>query len=127
MVSTVVISVCASLLGVIIGLSFQKYMNDRDKKFAAYIEMIEAIADSTQADKRKEGRKKFISAKQKIVIYGSHEVISLLADIPAFNSSDEAQYQTYLNLVSRMRRETTIIPFIFSKDIPKDLLRKILG
>lgn len=36
-----------SLFGFFLGITFQKYMNDREKRFAAYVEVLEAITEST--------------------------------------------------------------------------------
>ena len=98
-------------------------MNDRDKKFSAYIELIEAIAESIHVDTRKQATRNFLSAKQKILIYGSIEVINFLPIMADFNASDPKQYDAYVELVTRMRKETAIIPF--TKQISEDLIRAI--
>jgi hypothetical protein len=121
----IIITVGASFLGIAIGITFQKYMNDRDKKFSAYIEIMEAIAESTSKETRAAAIRKYILAKQKIIFYGSSTVIQQLSKISNFDARNKQEYDDYLDLIIMMRAETSII--LWKKSISKITLRKLLG
>lgn len=120
-----ILTACLSLFGVFVGITFQKYMNDREKRFEAYVEVLEAIAESTVPEKRGIATEKFILAKQKVIIYGSESVINALSNIPAFNAKDLQQYENYLDMILLMRKETFLYPC--RKNISREVLRKLLG
>jgi len=121
----IIITVGASFLGIVVGITFQKYMNDRDKNFSAYIEFMEAVTESTSKETRVVATRKYILAKQKIIFYGSSTVIQQLSKIPALNTSNLKEYDDYLTLISMMRSETFIVPW--KKSISKETLRSLLG
>lgn len=121
----VILTACLSLFGVFVGLTFQKYMNDREKRFAAYVEVLEAIAESTVPEKRKNATEKFILAKQKVIFYGSEPVVNALSDLSAFDFRDLQQYEIYLDMILLMRKETFLYPC--TKNISREVLRNLLG
>ncbi|WP_432718973.1 hypothetical protein [Pectinatus frisingensis] len=122
---TVVLTVSVSLFGVFIGITFQKYMNDRDKKFTAYVELMEALAESASGGDIKKANKQYLLAKQKIIFYGSKKAVNQLSKIPNFNASNPNEYMDYLELIKIMRSEASIFPK--RQSIPEDILKKILG
>ena len=112
--------------GLVIGWIVNKKMDDRNRRLAAYADLMEAMAYDISPDikDKTKARSLFLKAKQEIILYGSKKVIRHMVNVASFDGRKKEDVLAYKKLINVMRNETALFPW--NNDVPEDLIGSAL-